>query len=253
MKQRYDKTRFCYRSGAWPAIVNHPEYDLGKRELDALKLFLPQTANLVPGKADVLHLGVGDGREIEHFVSAIPHLGTYVVNDLCGAMLQEVIGQARRRFPDTNFLPCLADIEASDELNRLRGKVPGPALFVLVANGVIFADDQIDEELSGAMRTGDQFLITLETPHEGMLVSYDIEPVFRLLSKDEQINPEEFRVGFNEETSCVEVAKNGQALLASYKPSAKQLRERLLNIGLREVFLAEYPVLHMLAGLFECK
>lgn len=250
-KKRYDFTRHCYASGAWPSVVVHPGFNLGMREIAALELLVSQIKDCIPRRARICHLAVGTGREVGCFVDILPRISEYVLVDICADTLEEATKQSQVSYPGVNFVAKGGDIEEAGILAKLRWEEPRALhLFILVGNCVIFADNVFDEELRRAMIRGDLFLITAETPHPGMYDSYRIRPVYNLLSEGQEVDEVEFSIDFNEETSCVEVSRKGCVVLASYKPTPDQLKERLSQIGLEEVIFMEFPDLHMIGGLF---
>lgn len=250
-EKRYDFTRRCYAAGAWPSIVVHPGYNLGMREIAALELLTLQIKDCVSSRVRICHLAVGTGREVGCFICILPQISEYVLVDICVEMLEEATKQSLASYPRVKFTGRVGDIEDPDVLSELRKEELGiPHIFVLVGNCVIFADNLFDDELEKAMMPGDLFLITAEMPHKSMYDSYRIKPVYDLLSNGEEVDEAEFSISFNEETSCLEISRRGQVVLASYKPTPDQLKERLSCIGLEEVVFMEFSDLHMIGGLF---
>jgi len=245
-------TKHFYYDGIWEEIINHPRFDLGRRELEALKRFMPTVADYTKGN-NILHLGAGIGREIP---TIIKHLETknYLVNDICAPCLKKITARARVVFSSVKFFGIPNDIEEKKEIFKLRQMLHGSALIVLVANGVIFSKPGLESDISRAMERDDLFLITLEMPNPDMANSYLIEPVLKLLSQSGlvvtaanvktwyDINDQRFRM------SC-----QGNALLSSYKPKPEQLQRRLKEAGMDTVVICEYSEIHMVAGLFKKK
>lgn len=245
------KTKCFYEDGIWQAIVTHPKYGLGKRELEALIRFLPAVADVTKNTiANVLHLGVGNGREIEYFVNNLAGVKTYLANDICAASLKQVTAEAKKRFPGIDFIEAHADIELEGAINRLRRCLSWPALIVLVANAVIFSNRLMDENILQAMREDDYFLVTLESYHGNMFRSYAIKPVYDLLSRSGlKVTGE--NVEFIYDDQCLKMLCQGETLLSSYKPTPSQLRERMSSSGFKEISLKYYEDIHMIGALYK--
>lgn len=246
------RTKNFYYDGIWDAIVNHPQNDLSPRELDALKRFLPVAAlHKKIDSVNILHLGIGNGREIPVFVNNF-HIGVYVINDICRPALQRVARQARERFPSMSFREACADIEKEGVICQMRLELIGPTIIALVGNAGIFSNRNIDRDIINAMQDNDAFIVTVETPHKGMFKTYSIEPVYRWLSRSGlDVNANNASVWYDESDQCLKISCQGEILLASYKPKPEQLRQRLKEAGMAEVALCEYQDIHIVAGLFK--
>lgn len=247
------KTKCFYENGVWQAIVAHPKYDLGKRELQALMRFLPIAANAAENIiANVLHLGVGDGREIEYLISSFPRVNIYLANDICAGSLNKTVAEAKKRFPEIYFAEAHADIELKGAINKLRGSLSGPALIVLVANAVIFSNRTMDENILQAMRKDDYFLITLESYHDKIFESYAIEPVYNLLSRSGlKVAEGNVEIIYDRRDQCLKMLCEGEVLLSSYKPTLSQFRGRMSSSGFEEISLRHYRDIHMIAALYK--
>lgn len=244
------ETKNFYRDGIWDAIVNHQEFDIGRREFEALVRFLPVVARHAADVVNVLHLGVGNGREVTLFANQLK-VGKYVINDICASSLERVAEQARVACPDISFSEACADIEQNGVIPKLRQGITGQTLIVLVGNAVIFSNRSLDDNIRQAMERDDLFLVTAETPHEKMSQSYTIESVYRLLAQSGlDVNASNTRTWYDENDQCFKMSCQGEILLSSYKPKPEQLRQRLKEIGIAEVTLCEYQDIYMVAGLF---
>lgn len=243
-------TKVFYRDGVWEQIVNHPCFDIGRRELEALVRFLPTVAIHASQGIHVLHLGIGDGREIHHVVDGLPVV-EYVLNDICATVLERVASRARAACPSVRFTEVCSDIELEESLDSMRRGLRGRTIFVLVGNAVIFANRRLDGYVRRAMRAGDLFLVTAETPHEGMSQSYAIDPVYRLLAASGlDVRANNTIVAYDTDDQCLKMVCDGHVLLASYKPTPDQLLGRLRQAGMAEVAIQTYEDIHMVAGLF---
>ncbi len=244
------QTKTFYHDGIWEAIISHPQYNLGWRELEALTRFLPVVAQQAQGIVNVLHLGVGNGREIPRFISHL-NIGVYGVVDICASLLEKVVAQARVTHPAIQFSESCVDIEQKGAILKLRKQLVGPTLIVLIGNGVIFSNRGLDAELGRAMEVDDLFLVTAETPHGNMSASYTIDPVYRLLTQSGlDVNAGNTKTWYDDGDQCLKMSCQDQILLSSYKPTLGQLRQRLRAAGMVEVALREFQDIHMLGGLF---
>ena len=244
------ETKNFYHDGIWDAIVNDREFDIGRREFETLVRFLPVVARHAAGVVNVLHLGVGNGREVTLFANHLK-VGEYVINDICAPSLEKVAEQARVAYPDTSFSKACADIEQSGVITKLRQGITGQTLIVLVGNAVIFSNRGLDDNIKQAMERDDLFLVTTETPHEKMSQSYMIEPVYRLLAQSGLVvNADNTRTWYDESDQCLKMSCRGEILLSSYKPKPEQLRQRMKSVNMAEVALCEYQDIHMVVGLF---
>lgn len=244
------ETKNFYRDGIWDAVVNHQEFDIGRREFEALVRFLPVVARHAADIVNILHLGVGNGREVTLFANHLK-VGKYVVNDICAPLLERVVKQAQIACPDISFSEACADIEQYGVILKLRKGITGQTLIVLAGNAVIFSNRSSDNNIKQAMERDDLFLVTAETPHEKMFQSYTIEPVYRLLAQSGMaVNADNTSTWYDESDQCLKMSSRDEILLSSYKPKPEQLRQRLRAAGMVEVTLCEYQDIHMVAGLF---
>lgn len=244
------ETKTFYLDGLWEQIVNHPDFDIGRRELEALIRFLSTVAVHTPRGIHVLHLGIGDGREIPRIVSSLS-VGEYVLNDICAPVLERATSRARSACPSVRFRGEEADIELEGNLSSMRSELHGPTIFVLAGNAVIFSDRRLDGYIRRAMRKGDLLLVTAEVPHESMDRSYAIDPVYDLLAHSGiDVHADSVTVAYDASDQCLKMTCGGHVLLASYKPTPDQLRSRLRQAGMVEVALQTYEDIHMVAGLF---
>lgn len=252
------KTKCFYEDGIWQAIVTHPNYNLGKRELDGLIRFLPRAAKKIKNVSNVLHLGVGNGREIEYFIKHLPKVDTYFINDICSALLKKTTDDARRKFSKIRFVGDNSDIELEGTIHDLAYRLSGSTLIALVANAVIFSNRMMDKNILEAMNYGvagrtyihDYFLLTLESYHDDIFKSYAIEPVYELLSRSGlKVTAETVEIVY--EDQCLKMKYEGEILLSSYKPTVDQLRERMSSSGFTEIALQHYEDIHMIGALYK--
>ncbi len=245
------QTKLLYKDGLWQAIAGHPKYDLGQRELAALIRFLPAVAAYVPRILSVLHLASSTGREVPAIVNAIPGIQEYVLNDIVPGVVERSRQNLQVQYPNVDFLAIAKDVEIPCGLIRLAMEAGGPVLIILVANGVIFSNHQMDENTYQVMEKEDLFLLTVEQPHDRMFDSYLIPPVFELLSQSgHKVDAGNICVWYDDQTATMHIACEGEDLLVSYKPTPDQLHRRMTHAWFEEVVTANYDDLRMLAGLY---
>lgn len=244
-------TKFFYQNDIWEKIVNHPGYDLGKREMQALLSFLQDVGSLILTK-DAIHLGVGSEREIPYILKHIASIRNYVLVDICSFALASAYAKVKAVFPGVNFQKELKDVEVPGFLSDLRKKVSGSTLIILIGNGVIFSNLSVGLSVSAGMEKEDFFLLTLETPHKEMFGSYDIDPAYELISKREiEASRENTQIVYDNNDQCLKMICKGETLLSSYKPTPKQLRARMGKAGFKEVRLKEFRDIHMIGSLWK--
>lgn len=244
---------FYQEKRLWEEVLKHPQNILVHRDIKALEKFLPVVVRKIRGVTNILQLGIGDGREVPFFVNNF-QIGTYVINDICNQTLDTTAEYVRKSFSSISFQKALVDIEQKDTLLKLRQNLEGRTLVVLVGNGGIFSNRVIDENIKRALHKDDLFLVTVETPHEDMFESYEIDPIYRLLSKSGlDVNAHNTETWYDENDQCLKMSCGGETLLSSYKASPNQLRQRLEDADLVEVVLEEYSELHMSCGLYKLR
>jgi len=249
-----DTTKNFYHEDIWSQIETHPGYNLGRRELNALIRFLPTVAEKISGPTNILHLGVATGQEVPHIIQNISNIKEYLLNDICEPVIKKTGQQMKWKFPKINFSIAVADVEKAKVIKKLRQKLSGPTLIVLVANSVLFSNRQMDKNIFEAIGKEDLFLLTVERPHPKMYDSYLILPVLKLLSEGGvEITRKNIKCWYDDKSHTINMACKGKILLSSYKPTPLQLREQMTNAGFTEVTLAEYKNLHMIASLWRKK
>jgi len=140
------ETKLFYKDDLWDKIVKCPSYELAGRELKALQRIIPLAARQAPTPANIIHLGVGDGREIQTIVNCMA-VREYLLNDINCHLLRRTAKGARTNFPSVEFREVCMDIETSGNIGVLRNKLTGPTIIVLVNNGVIFSNRSLDKEI----------------------------------------------------------------------------------------------------------
>lgn len=248
------KTKDFYQEKKlWEEILKHPQNTLVHRDIKTLEKFLSVVARKIRGVTNILHLGVGSGREIPLFVNSF-QIETYVINDICSQTLHNTAEYVRKSFSSISFQKALVDIEQENALLKLRQSIEGRMLIVLVGNGGIFSNRILDKNIKKALYKEDLFLVIVEMPHEDMSESYKIDPIYQLLSMSGlDVNSHNTKTWYDEKDQCLKISCDGEILLSSYKANPNQLRERLEDVGITEVISNEYPELHMFGSLFRLK
>lgn len=244
-------TKKFFYGKPWTEILTDPGYqNLAHRELTVLRRFLADN----PLRAmNVIHLGVGSFRELPSIIEA-SDCKRYVVNDIVPQVVEKTIRDAKKQYPTIDFISACGDIDQPETIQQLRCLVTGDTVMILTGNGVIFADRSLDNRISKEMSKDDIFLVTLETPHEKLADSYRIPACYELLSQSGlAVRPDNTKIWYDKKEQCLKVECEDRVLLASYKPAAHQLLQRMHAAGLYEIALAEYSDIHMLGGLFKRK
>lgn len=237
-----------YRQSIWEEIVSHPDFDVGRRELESLIRFLPSVSQLIDTPTNIIHLGIGNGREIPHFIANVPSK-IYIINDIDPDNLNHISISVKHDFPSVQFQESRVDIEKEGAMTPIRENIDGPVLWALVGNGSIFSNYLLDDYISNAMQEHDTLLVTFEVPHENMFQSYQIEPVMRFLSYS-GADLTTITYKYDRANQCLKINSGSKTIFASYKPTAKQLEKRLHCAGLQRIAISTYPDIHMVAGLF---
>ncbi len=235
----------------WEAVVNHPEFDLGRREFSAFVTLLDALRRHAPKPSAVIHLGVGDGRECPKLLEALSPQ-RYILVDYSPVYLEKA-KSVLTATSVTRVETACGDIEVSGQMKRIRADIDGAdVLWLLIGNGSIFANQRVDDFLRESMRPGDLIAMTLEMPHSAMFDSYKIEPVGRMLSRSGHfVDPSSAEYYFDQTDSCLKISVDEQVIFASYKPHARHLTDRLMTAGLSPVVVEEYSAISMLGALFK--
>jgi dimethylhistidine N-methyltransferase len=90
-------------------ITRLPEYYLSRTELQILRTYLPQMADLVGAGAKVVEPGSGNGEKAELLLGGLKKPLAYIPVDIAREQLDGVTRRMARRFPKVRVHPTLAD------------------------------------------------------------------------------------------------------------------------------------------------
>jgi len=243
-----------YQPGTWKKIETDSNYDLGERGYQALKKFLPVIKDIA--FENILHLGIGRAKtEINYLLKYFPKIKTYLLNDICPSVIDEVMEYTKKQFPKTNFLKEASDIEKKSAIKQLRKKLTGPTLIALLNNTAIFSNSLMDKYLLQTMKKNDYFLFTGEMYHRDMFKSYQTKAVLDWLSNSiPGIETDEINFIYDDNDLCLKILCRNKTLFTSYKPKTiEQLRERMTTSGFEEIALRYYKNLHFYCVLYQVK
>jgi len=239
-----------YTDGLWSEIINHPDFDLGRREFTSFRHLIQKLVDRKIDSKCVVLLGPGDGRECAIIAEELcPR--TYVLVDHASDHLE----QAAMRFHLTGsgeLRLIRGDMEQPHEMQSVRQQTgDNSTLWFLVGNGSILSAPTVDRAVFGAMKPGDRIAVALETAHPGMYESYRIPPVLRFLSQSGvDVDADNAIYSFDRETRCLQILVENRLIFASYKPSLDELVGRMRESGLEAVFVDYDPGLFMISGCF---
>jgi hypothetical protein len=181
---------FVEGSQAWCKICKDQEnYLLGELELKTLKSFLHDCRNEISTtkKYNIIHIGIGDGKEIPDIVNGIglEHIAEYHLIDISPELLYSAEINIKK-CEKTRFISHVLDIiEVKEEKLSAIGNNNLPRLFVIVANGGILSNKPVLKNLQKIMGSSDKLLITLETyvieTHQEILNQFVCDSVINLL------------------------------------------------------------------------
>ncbi|HLD85326.1 MAG TPA: L-histidine N(alpha)-methyltransferase [archaeon] len=267
--------RVVYTQEHWNKIAKDPEYRLAGREIFALKKSIGKIAKKISEKnINIIHLGVGNGFEIPIIIDGLNACNYNIINysivDVNPKMLEIAENKLRQKYSGIKIKKFIVDIETygiESIFNDTKKEGADINVVCLLANGVLFSNDELVKKISDNMRDGDYFFLTLELYQEGkddeIMQPYMIQSVLDLLSNGVKIigyEPKhgEFSAEIDKDKSMLKVYYSPNSdmtkkfvVLRSYKPTFKQLNERMGKSGFVEVFCEEYSETHTSAGLFK--
>ncbi len=267
--------RIVYTQKYWDKIAKDFSYSLASRELTALKRSIASISKVLNGKKiNVIHLGVGNGIEIPFLVSALKtkNIDTYSIIDVNKTMLDISEAKIRKKYPVLKIKRFCKDIETYGIKDICREIKKGGAdinLIVLIANGVLFSNDNMVKDIVKNMDKRDFFLLSLELYKEGkdeeIIRPYLIPSVLDLLANGVKIlgykvRYEYFDAEIDKKQNLLEVyfSPNDDKtkrflVLRSYKPDIKQLTCRINKFGLKTLQINEYKDIHTCVALYNKK
>jgi hypothetical protein len=264
--------RIVYVGEYWDKIAKDQTYQLAEREVTALKNSIQEVSKKIGSKkVNVIHLGPGNGMEIPFILQSINpnQVDTYALVDLNSTMLDLSEKRMKKDFPSTKIKKFLRDIETygiKDICDKVKEDGAKINLIVLIANGVLFSNEDFVKEIKNSMNKEDFFYITLELYEEGkdkeIIKPYLIPSVLDLLSNGLKLlgyspSYDEFYGEIDKKDDQLKIyfVPNGNRerkllVLHSYKTKIEKLKERMKRLKFKESFCEEYENVHACGGLY---
>jgi hypothetical protein len=259
-------------SSAWRAVREDPAYDLGRRELEALrKVMLRVAFRHRDQKYNVVHVGPGTGLEAKLVISALgsDRISTYGIVDIGPELLdqaRETLATEFRPLRVQSFHHDVSQSGMSAFTSFLRQAGATLNLVVLAANGGILADPESLRHIVGTMFPGDRLLVTLEIYEREreacILNQFRLPSILNLFRRSlyhfgiSDSRDEEFEFSYDSGRELVEVffvpntARTIASLpdrirvFATYRPTPARLREALESHGLRILLFEQFEDEH---------
>jgi hypothetical protein len=267
--------RVVYTQKYWDKIAKDFSYSLASRELTALKRSIANIPKILGDKKiNAIHLGVGNGVEIPFLVNAlkIKNIDTYSIVDVNKTMLDISEAKIKKQYPVLKIKRFCKDIETYGIEEICKETKKGGAdinLIILIANGVLFSNDELVKDIVKNMNKRDFFLLSLELYQKGkdkeIIKPYLIPSVLDLLANGVKIlgykvEYENFDAEIDKKRHWLKVYFNPNGdktkrllVLHSYKPNAKQLTQRMNKFGLNTLQINEHRNIHTCLALFKRK
>jgi hypothetical protein len=274
-EKREIPTRVVYTQKYWDKIANDFSYSLASRELTALKRSIANISKILSDKKiNVIHLGVGNGVEITFLINAlnIKNIDTYSIVDVNKTMLDISEAKIKKQYPVLKIKRFCKDIETygiREICKETKKDGADVNLIVLIANGVLFSNDELVRDMVKNMNNHDFFLLSLELYQKGkdreIIKPYLIPSVLDLLANGVKIlgykiEYEYFDAEIDKKKYWLKVYFNPNGdktkrllVLHSYKPNAKQLTQRMNKFGLDTLQINEHRNIHTCLALFKRK
>lgn len=217
---------FTTGASAWYEIPKDKEYTLGEREIKTLRGFLRMVEEkfLRNDKWNVLHLGVGEGREIPIIIDGLGshRINHYALIDISPELLQLAESFGTKQYEDISFTSYVLDV-TEDRISPLAQKLKENGakknLIFLVGNGAILSNPPVFNRVKESMTSDDRLVLTLEiyedARNEEILNQYRLSSIVNLLVQPLSIlginedSPENFKkfmeFNYNKKDSLVEV------------------------------------------------
>ncbi len=265
--------RFVYLGEYWDKIAKDQKYELSYREVTALKNSIGKLAKtLGTKKINIIHLGPGNGMEIPYIIKAInpSNIKSYNLVDINPTMLQLSKEKISKDFPEVKVKSFLKDIETygiKDVCEKTKKEGAKINVIILIANGVLFSNEDLVKEIKTSMDKEDYFYLTLELYEENkdkeIIKPYLIPTVLDLLSNGLKIlnyNPkyEDFYGEIDKKEGILKIyfAQNKDKtkkllVLHSYKTTLAKLKDKMKKLFFKEIFCEEYKLIHSCGGLFK--
>ena len=263
--------RVVYTQKYWDKIAKDSTYSLASRELTALKKSINYVSKVLgKRKVNVIQLGVGNGVEIPFLVKAIKNIDTYSIVDVNKTMLDISGAKVKKQFPKLKLKKFQTDIETYGIEDICKKTKRGGAdinVVVLIANGVLFSNDDLVRDTSKNLNKEDFFVLTLELYKDGkdseIIQPYLIPSVLDLLSNGikilgYKIKYEYFDAEIDKKQNRLKVyfSPDGDRskkllVLHSYKPNVKQLTQRMYKFGFKTLLIKEYKNIHTCFAVYK--
>lgn len=267
--------RIVYTQKYWDEIVKDPSFCLGAREFQALKRSIPEIAKILNNKkANIIHLGIGNGREIPVLVNAlkIKNIDVYSMIDINKTMLDISEAKTKKQCAGLKIKKFCKDIETygiKDIYQQTKKAGAKINLIVLTGNAVLFSNDELVKDIVKNMDEKDCFLLSLELYQKGkdeeIIKSYLIPSIFDLLANGlkilgHKIKYKYFDAEIDQKKHWLKVyfSPNGDRkkkllVLHSYKPNIKELTRRMNKFGFKTLLINEHKDIHICIALYKKK
>lgn len=211
---------FAIGSTAWSEVAKDPSYDLGKREIFALRKSLRKYLGQDRTSWNILHVGPGEGREIPVVVEeiGIERIKSYALIDISPELVEIAAAFGRKTFENIKFFTYVRDITENDIsaiTEDLRKKYAPQNLVLLVGNGAIISNSGAFNTITSSSKPQDRVIITVEAfehqRREQILDQYKLPSIIKLLSQPlaligiHDLQDTFFKPEYNDRDSLVEI------------------------------------------------
>lgn len=252
--------KFCYPDeggNKWDILAGkggkkiNENYSLGKREETIIKKGLSQITQLLKFPFNIIHIGVGNGRELPYLVKFIDfNCNRYFGIDISKQMIKNTINYQSKILNQMSFVSfILTDVESKGNIKKVcrftKQKGHNRNLLLIIGQGVLSSNSDFHKYVLNSLEEEDYVLYSLEgddtNKRKEICETYNMKEVHDLLKIGLRmggiINGKFLPAQFNEENNLVELyfqRDNGKKILCltSYKPSSKkELVTRFENYG----------------------
>ncbi len=262
---------FAAGASSWVTICKDLDYNLGVREITALRKFLEKLDDDLSrsDKWNILHLGSGEGREISPIVDILrtQRIGSYALVDISPELLRLAESFGREKYKDINFTSHALDItiaegDISPVASALKRGVAHKNLIFLVGNGAIIANGSVFDNVKNSMGHEDRFVLTIETylesREEEILSQFKIPSIIKLLAEPLSLigiyedSPQDFmEFKYNRDQSLVEVYFSFELWVKKYPEKQTSLFQNFPNTF--KIFASFRPMREKLEQLLTSK
>ncbi len=264
--------RIVYTQEYRDKIAKDTKYDIANREIFALRNSIKNLSKkFINKKINIIHLWVWNGVETPIIIDSFQaeNIVNYSIVDLNPTMLEITKNKIHQNYPQIKIKKFNTDIETywikqiCEDTKKDWAEVN---IILLVANWVLFSNEEFVKEIFNSMDHSDFFFVTLELyqnwKDQEIIEPYMIPSVLDLFGNGVKMIGYEPK--YNEFSA--EIDKNSNRLkmyyspgidkskkylvLHSYKPTITQLLERMEKFGFNNIFYNEYKEIHSCACLF---